>query len=404
MALLPVDEALSRLLEDCREPGADSVETVSLSDALGRVLAVEQRSPSDVPPADNSAMDGYALRVADCEHKSRLTVSQRIPAGVAPSSLTVGTAARIFTGAPIPDGADAVVLQEDCDVGDGQVTIRELPVCGQHIRRRGQDVQTGQSILAAGDWLQGAHLGLLAAVGIPSVPVFKRIRVALMSTGDELREPGESLAPGQIYNSNRAMLNALLREAGCDVVDLGIVADNGDATLDALRVAAKADLIISTGGVSVGEEDHVRAQVERLGQLKLWKVAMKPGKPLAYGVVGNTPFIGLPGNPASSFVSFFLFARPYLYRLQGRNLCLPVRYSLPCDFTARAGGRQEYLRARVEMSDGELVVRAYPNQSSGVMAAVSWANALVEVAPGVELLPGDVAPVLLVRECLLPFA
>lgn len=393
--LLPVADALSRVL-DGAQPVA-SVEELPLLEALGRVLAGDQVSPIDVPGEDNSAMDGYAIRLADVG-AGNLPVSQRIPAGSTGTSLAPGTAARIFTGAPIPPGADAVVMQEDCTIEGDQIAINAEIAPGQHIRPAGQDIASGSTVLTTGRRLRPQDLGLLASIGRATVPVYRPLRVAILSTGDELVEPGAgALAAGQLYNSNRYTLAGLVRSLGMTVVDGGIVADDPDLTREALQKAAEsADCVITSGGVSVGEEDHVKQQVERLGQLALWKLAIKPGKPLAFGSIGVTPFIGLPGNPSSVFTTFCLIARPLLQRLQGAaDVAVPSLHANAAFAVERPGGRQEYLRVTVAASDGALVATRYQNQSSGVLSSVSHSNALAVIPPGTTVQPGDQVEIVL---------
>ena len=397
MALRSVDDTLHYLLADAPKWRA---EWRDLAHCLGAVLAEDIVADSNVPPADNSAMDGYALRHQDLVQGKPVPVSQRIPAGLVGEPLSPGTAARIFTGAIIPAGADTVIAQEDCLQDDGVVIVNVAAVQGQHIRPCGQDISSGQLILSTGHRLQAADLGLLASLGFSQLKVAAAIKVALMSTGDELREPGDPLAPGQIYNSNRPMLAAMIRALGCEVVDLGIVADNPSATKAALLLARdSADVVISSGGVSVGEEDHVKAQVEALGELQLWKLAIKPGKPLAYGRLGKVPFFGLPGNPVSGFVTFCLLVRPYLLSMLGVAEPIAPQWPAVANFEwPKAGSRQEYLRARVMPSATGLQVDIHPQQSSGALTSVSWCNALAVIPIGVTLQHGDGVEIIFLRD------
>jgi molybdopterin molybdotransferase len=387
-------DALAELLGRA-EPQLAS-ERVSTFDADGRVLAQDVISSLQVPPQDNSAMDGYALRCADVPAGGALLpVSQRIPAGSAGVALQAGTAARIFTGAPIPPGADAVVMQEDCEVvavPPAAIRVMRVPQPGQWIRRGGEDVLRGAVVLSKGELLTPASIGLAAGIGMDTLLVARRPRVALFSTGDELVMPGdvapERMKPGAIYNSNRFFLRTLLQRLGCEVTDLGIVPDRLDATVDALRSASAAhDLILTSGGVSVGEEDHIKPAVQKLGELGLWQIAIKPGKPFAYGKVGHAHFAGLPGNPVSSFITFLLLVRPFLRKLQGATDLTPQPIALPAHFTwARADKRREFLRVRRNAAGG---LDLFPNQSSGVLTSMVWGDGVVDNPPGQTIARGD---------------
>jgi molybdopterin molybdotransferase len=392
--MLTLAQALDRLIAAVRPFSADSAETVSTFESLGRVLAEDVRSAFDVPPADNSSMDGYAMRRADVPSEGTvLPLSQRIPAGQAPEPLQAGTAARIFTGAQVPPGADAVVMQEQCETVGGGVRVNTVPLLGQWIRRRGEDVRAGSVVLAKGARLTPQAMGLAASVGAAHLEVARRPKVALFSTGDELVMPGEPLKPGAIYNSNRFMLRGLIESLGCECVDFGIVPDRLDATRDALRRAAQGqDLIVTSGGVSVGEEDHLKPAVQAEGQLDLWQIAMKPGKPLAFGEVRrgdgtNAYFIGLPGNPVSSFVTFLMAVRPVLLHLQGAADLAPRAVTLRADFDwPRADKRQEFLRVKLN-GDGGLDL--FANQSSGVLTSAVWGDGVVDNPPGQTIARGD---------------
>ncbi len=398
--MLTLDEALARLLSTIR-PLAET-ESVSTFEALGRVLAEGVRSSLDVPPADNTSMDGYALRCADVPAAGMLLpVSQRVAAGHVGQPLQPGTAARIFTGAQIPPGADAVVPQEQCEPEGEGVRIGIVPSPGQWIRRRGEDVMHGAEVLARGARLTPQALGLAASVGAATLSVSRRPRVALFSTGDELVMPGEPLKPGAIYNSNRFTLRGLIEALGCECQDLGIVPDRLDATREALRRAAQdSDLIVTSGGVSVGEEDHLRPAVQAEGRIDLWQIAIKPGKPLAFGEVRRADgsqawFMGLPGNPVSSFITFLLAVRPVLMALQGAPSGLPRPMLLRADFDwARPDKRREFLRVRRDEA-GALVL--FPNQSSGVLTSAVWGDGVVDNPPGQAIARGDLVK-------FLPFA
>jgi molybdopterin molybdotransferase len=403
--LLALDEALERLAAGCRAHRIVEVDQVSTFQGLGRVLAADVMSTLDVPPEDNSSMDGYALRAADVPTAgTELRVAQRIPAGVVGAPLEAGTAARIFTGAQVPPGADTIVMQEQCEPvagtqpgagGDlGRVRIQTVPEPGAWIRRRGEDVRMGAVVLHRGTRLDPQALGLAASVGAGTLPVVRRPRVALFSTGDELRMPGEPLPPGAIYNSNRYTLRGLLEAAGCVVNDLGIVPDRLDATRHALcAAAANNDLIVTSGGVSVGEEDHLKPAVEAEGRLEHWQIAIKPGKPLAFGSVRRADrsealFVGLPGNPVSSFVTHLLCVNTVLRVLQGADPTLPRPLPLVAAFDwPRPDKRREFLRVRLNDA-GELEL--FANQSSGVLTSAVWADGLVDNPPGQPIARGDV--------------
>ncbi len=391
--MLSVSEALDFLLKAARPVG--DTETLPTLNANGRVLAQAQASTINVPSADNTQMDGYAVRAADCAGgNATLVVSQRIPAGQVGQFLAPGHAARIFTGALIPEGADAVVMQEQCETTPPNfVTIKHTPKAGEWIRRTGEDIVAGGVILTAGTRLRGQELGLAASVGLASLPVVRRLRVAVFFTGDELAMPGEPLAPGAIYNSNRFTLRGLLENLGCVITDFGIVPDTLEATRQTLRDAAREnDLIITSGGVSVGEEDHIRPAVQAEGRLNMWQIAVKPGKPLAFGEIdkdaGSAFFLGLPGNPVSSFVTFLLFVRPFILRLQGvRGDVAPRSFALRADFDwTKADRRNEFLRARIN-ADGGLDL--FPNQGSGVLTSTVWGDGVIDNPPGQPIARGD---------------
>jgi len=410
-ALLSLDEVLTRVLAVARDRVITDVEKLDTFDALGRVLAKGVVSALDVPPADNTSMDGYAMRVVDVPTAGTvLPVSQRLPAGVVGQPLQPGTAVRIFTGAQVPAGADAVVMQEQCEALDGaglgRVRIDAVPLAGQWIRRQGEDVQHGAEVLAAGTRLTPQALGLAASVGASRLTVRRRPRVALFSTGDELVMPGESLKPGAIYNSNRFTLRGLLQAAGCEVQDLGIVPDNLAATRDALRRAAAGnDLILTSGGVSVGEEDHIKPAVKAEGWLEAWQVAMKPGKPLVFGAVRRADeagsealFMGLPGNPVSSFVTCLLAVAPLLRAIQGCPEAMPKAVQVRADFDwTKPDKRREFLRARLNAEGG---VELFPNQSSGVLTSAVWADGLVDLPALQPVQRGDRVRLLLLSSLI----
>ncbi len=385
---LGVQQALERILASVRQ--SDATESVSLEQALGRVLAEDVAARVDVPPAANSAMDGYALRHRDFSPGITLPVAGVVPAGAAAPALPSGQAVRIFTGAPIPAGADTVVMQEVCEpVGEG-VRLPDSIRKGSNIRPAGEDMTHGQRVLHAGQRLRPQELGLAATAGHGELVVRPRLRVAVLATGDELVAPGEPLGPGQIYDSNSFVLLGLLQRLGCEVSLKSVVADTRPATEQALSDAAnRSDLIITSGGVSVGDEDHVKAAVAALGVLDLWRIAIKPGKPVALGKVGETPFLGLPGNPVSVFVTFCLFGRPLVRRMQGEADVSTLRVPVNAAFDLKTDGRSRYLRARIVKQGGELWAEVYGHQGSGVMYSTSWAHGLVEVPPGRQVVKGD---------------
>ena len=393
--MLSVDEALEVLLAGAKP--VPEVEDVPTLQASGRVLARALPSTMDVPPMDNSAMDGYALRSAEVPApETRLHIAQRIQAGEVGKPLAPGSAARIFTGAPIPQGADAIVMQEFCAVEGDSVVVRKVPKPGEWIRRTGSDVRKGDTVVPAGKRLLPQDTGLAASVGIGTMPVHRRVRMGLFFTGDELVMPGEPLAPGRIYNSNRFTLNGMAHAFGCDVRDYGIVPDSLDATRAVLRkAAAECDILVTSGGVSVGDADFVKPAVEAEGSLLMWKISMKPGRPLAFGRVGACAFIGLPGNPVSSFVTFLIFVRPFLLRTQGVSQVAPRAIDARADFDwIEPDPRQEFLRVKSNANGG---LDLYPTQDSAVLTSTAWADGLVDNPPNRSIRKGD-------RVRYLPFA
>lgn len=386
--LKPLDEVIERL-KAFASPQSN-IETLPLIEAHDRILAEDLRSRINVPPADNSAVDGYALHIEDLEEGKIFEVSQRIPAGHQPRTLEKGTVARIFTGASIPPGANCVIMQEQAETEkDGnKVRFVSSAKAQQNIRPMGQDVKEGQVILEKGSLLSPARIGLIASIGIPEVPVFKKLSVAIFSTGDELVEPGETPQPSQIYNSNRYLLTSMLKSLNMDVIDLGLVPDQLDATTQALREAStKADVIISTGGASVGEEDYVQTAIKSLGSIDFWRVAIKPGKPFMYGEIDKTPVLGLPGNPGAVFVTFSVLARPFLLYKQGFSSIKPESFTLSLDFDIKkAGPRREFLR--VQRNENNHLVR-HPNQSSGMLSSASWADGFAVIHEHTQPKAGD---------------
>lgn len=395
--LLDFDTALAQLLAGARDLGG--VETIPTLNATGRVLAAAQRSTVDVPPLDNTSMDGYAVRAADCASGSaRLRVAQRIAAGDVGKTLEPGTAARIFTGAPIPRGADAVVMQEVCTVDGEFVVVEHAPKSGEWVRRAGEDIRKGAVILQAGTRLRPQEVGLAASVGLATLSVHRRLRVAVFFTGNELVMPGEPLPEGSIYNSNRFVLTGLLENLGCEIADLGIIPDNLPATREALRkAAAMNDLVVTSGGMSVGEEDHIKPAVEAEGRIDMWKLAIKPGRPLAFGSINrgslhrdnhaSAHFIGLPGNPVSAFVTFALFVRPFILRCQGVADVTPARLPLRADFDwKKPDARREFLRVKLNAAGG---LDLFSNQGSAVLTSTVWGDGLVDNPPGRAIARGE---------------
>lgn len=389
--LLSVDEAIAALLDQANP--LTGREQVTVFEASGRVLAEDIKSSINVPGFDNSAMDGYALNASDAAlaRTEGLEITQRIPAGSMGTRLTSKTCARIFTGAPVPEDANAVVIQEICRVENNRLFFDQAVSVGENIRPRGNDISEGACILKAGTVIGAAHTGLIASVGLADVPVYRKLKVAMFSSGDEIVEPGQPLQPGQIYNSNRPLMSALLQKQGCEVIDLGTIPDTFDATQETLLTAAEqADLVMSSGGVSVGEEDHIKAALESVGELNLWRIRMKPGKPLAFGKIGDVPFIGLPGNPVSVFVTFILFARPFILKRQGRTENNPLAFPVFAGFDYQSKKRREYIRVHISGDAMQKqVAECYPKQGSDVLSSAAWATGLIEVPEQTTVNRGD---------------
>ena len=390
--LLAYEEALAQLTQDVVARGR--VVDKPLLQALGAVLAESIESQIDVPGCAMSAMDGYAVNTTDLTEPgpTSLPLSQRIAAGGVAEPLTPGTTARIFTGAPVPPGADAVIMQEQVQQDSQGIRFESRPPGGNNIRPAGNDIRRGTTILSKGCRLRAQDIGLAASVGLQTLPVFAPLRVGMFFTGDELVEPGQKLAAGKIYDSNRYTLHGLLETMGCEIVDLGLVGDTLDATREAmLRAATQADLVVTTGGVSVGEEDHVRIAIEQLGELRLWRLGIKPGKPLAYGQINDTAFMGLPGNPVSVFATFCLFVCPLIQIMQGREWHKPIALPLKADFDwLQPDNRREFLRARLTTdAEGQTRVQIYPNQDSGILTSTVWADGFVEIAENQTVRTGE---------------
>jgi molybdopterin molybdotransferase len=388
MSLMTVASALAQLLQsaDCRQDDQERL----IEETDGFILSRDVVSSIDVPPFSNSAMDGYAVRAEDVAVGQKLPIGQIIAAGATGAPHQAGSASRIFTGAPMPLGADSVLIQEDAEALGDHIVPTESVTAGDHVRTQGQDIEQGAAILPRGRRLRPADLALAASVGLETLPVYQPLRVAILSTGDELVEPPAQLAPGQIYNSNRRALAASIKRLGMVPVDLGIVPDDETLTQLRLREAAEqADVVMTTGGVSVGDRDFVKQSVSSAGELELWKLAIKPGKPLAFGKVHGKPFFGLPGNPVSSIVTFVALATPYLLKKQGATDYLPMQWPGVAAFDFEGGGRQEYLRVQLRPEQDEVRLHLYPQQGSGVMSSLAWADALAIIEPGRAVREGD---------------
>jgi molybdopterin molybdotransferase len=392
LPLLAYHDALEQLTGNIAASG--KIVNRPLREALGAVLAQSIKSDIDVPGCAMSSMDGYAINTADLAHSgtTRLPLSQRIPAGTEALALAPGSAARIFTGAPVPSGADAVIMQEQVELDAQGICFEARPPSGNNVRPAGNDIRRGATILSKGCRLRAQDIGLAASTGLQSLPVFEAIKVGIFFTGDELVEPGQPLGIGKIYDSNRYTLHGMLTAMGCEIVDLGLVGDTLEATRTAmLDASSQADLVVTSGGVSVGEEDHVRIAIEQLGELRMWRLGIKPGKPLAYGRINDTAFMGLPGNPVSVFATFCLFVCPVIQIMQGRAWQKPVALPVRADFDwPKPDSRREFLRARLVIGgDGETLVQIYPNQDSGVLTSTVWADGFVEIAENQTVRAGE---------------
>lgn len=386
--MLSEAEALQALLDHARLLAGS--ESVPLSDSNGRICAEDIIATIDIPGSDNSAMDGFACNSQSISLETPIAISQRVTAGSIPLPLKPGTAARIFTGASLPDGADCVVLQEDCRYDDQTVSFYSMPVCGQHVRYAGEDIRQGQIILRQGDVIGPAQVGVIAASGIDKVRVYQRLRIALLTTGDELLEPGASKQTGKLYNSNRYALTAAIRQLGFTVTQQRLVADTLAQTMhEFMHCANEADVVISTGGVSVGDEDHVKQALQNIGSMQFWKLAIKPGKPLAFGLIDDTPFIGLPGNPVSAMVTFLIIARPFLFQCQGIKNIQPRQYKVIANFEWQTKNRCEYLRVSLSEQDGRLYANLSSKQGSGIQSSLSESDGLVRIDKESTISPGD---------------
>ena len=390
--LIPYDDALENLLSFANT--VEKTESVSLTEALNRTLAEDIKSTINVPPAANSAMDGYAIRLSDANSggTTTLKVSQRIPAGEIGEPVVAGTAARIFTGAVVPADADVVIMQEQVEAAGDNMSFDANVKRWQNIRAAGEDISADQTILQKGTRLRAQDLGLAASIGTSHFEVTRKVRVGIFFTGDELVEPGKPLGPGKIYDSNRYTLTGLLQNMGCDIVDLGIVGDTFEQTTTAIMQATETtDLVITSGGVSVGEEDHVRIALEKLGELHMWRLKIKPGKPLAFGIVNDTAFMGLPGNPVSAFATFCLFVAPFIKKLQGRTKIYTESTQVTANFDwPTPDRRREFTRAKITRNNNnQLQASLYPNQGSGVLMSTSWADGFVDIAENTSVTSGD---------------
>jgi len=380
--LLSVEQCIQSLLDKAK--CLAKAETVDLLSAKNRVIATDVQSTINVPPADNSAMDGYVINTADYQTGDVLKISQRIQAGERGRALEAGTAARIFTGAEIPDNANTVVIQENAEEKDDYVSFTTHVAANKNIRLCGQDIAVNDIVIEQGTRLRPQEIGLLGSIGVSEVKVFKELTVGLLNTGDELVEPGNPLGEGKIYNSNKFLVDSLLSDWGFKVLHAKPAKDSLEETKAKLsELAESCDIIITTGGVSVGDEDHVNRAISELGELTVSRINIKPGKPFGFGSVIGKPFLGLPGNPASTFVTLLILARPYLLCSQGRKASdlniKPIK--IKADLNRKAVKREEYIRAR--LLNGKLDM--YQNQSSGVLSSAAWGNCLLRQTTGQEI-------------------